>query len=69
MKKRSFRERAKFSWRSLRSSRRILQSPIPNEHPGGNQDIYNVDLCWNQQMLSAWHLNAKQTDSICCSHD
>ena len=30
----SFRERAKFSWRILCSRRRILQSPIRNEHPG-----------------------------------
>ena len=30
---RSFRERVEFSWRILRSSRRILQSPMPNEHP------------------------------------
>ena len=30
----SLREQAKFSWRILRSRRRILRSPIPNEHPG-----------------------------------
>ena len=29
----SFRERAEFSRRILRSSWRILQSPMPNEHP------------------------------------
>ena len=29
----TIRERAKFSRRILRSRRRILQSPMPNEHP------------------------------------
>ena len=32
----SFREQAKFSWRTLCSSRRILRSPMSNEDPDSN---------------------------------
>ena len=41
MKERSsFRERAKFSRSILRSTQRILRSPMPNEHA----DLYKLSL-------------------------
>ena len=38
----SFRKRAKFSQRILRSGRRILQSPMPTKHSEGG---YGYPLC------------------------
>ena len=41
----SLRKQAIFSWRILRSRRRILRSPMPTEHPANGHALFKRQFC------------------------